>query len=451
MSHAATLPRPDTVSITVSGPSTALAYARALAAKARGWAGAVVTHVTMAIRTITRIPRAVANVALSALSTRIGYDTVTTVVGKATRFLGRLASSAIRYIGRGLRKAARGVTRVVRHVAPRIADATDRAIDTVATAADAVMTTIETTVTGVSQILGALVRSPLVVVSTIRAAGIASAALAVHALTKGAAAARLVRAIPSAMTLVVWATSPWKLLAAVAGVMVAAMGYAAIRLGRATAPTPTDPTPDWDVVEGDDSWDGTPRDTSAFIPSEFDESWTDDFAAASADHEAVIANGIVAGPGPEASLTPVGALLNEEVESGAPLGHSAVAMSPTSSDAAAQANESEGDLTAVVAGEPSDTLGTDSTSHSEEVSTLAANLRVVIAVDGSIEVHGIPASLPEDEQRRIAQTAADAAAQQLRRIVKRGRPLRSADRRNVTKTAQAAVRATLESLAPVAA
>ena len=44
------------------------------------------------------------------------------------------------------------------------------------------------------------------IVATIRAAGVASAALAVHAVTKGAAAARIVRAIPAAMTLVVRAS-----------------------------------------------------------------------------------------------------------------------------------------------------------------------------------------------------------------------------------------------------
>lgn len=50
MNCTATLPRPDMVSITVSGPSTALAYVWALAAKARGWARAAVTYVKMAVR-----------------------------------------------------------------------------------------------------------------------------------------------------------------------------------------------------------------------------------------------------------------------------------------------------------------------------------------------------------------------------------------------------------------
>lgn len=54
---------PRTVSITVSGPSTALAYARAMTAKAQGWAGAAVMYVKIGIKATTRIPRVVANVA----------------------------------------------------------------------------------------------------------------------------------------------------------------------------------------------------------------------------------------------------------------------------------------------------------------------------------------------------------------------------------------------------
>jgi hypothetical protein len=75
----------------------------------------------------------------------------------------------------------------------------------------------------------------------------------------------------------------------------------------------------------------------------------------------------------------------------------------------------------------------------EDFVSLVAGLKVVIAVDGSIEVHGIPASLPPEEQQKIAQTAADAATEQLQRLVRRGRPISSADRRTVTRAAQAAV------------
>jgi hypothetical protein len=442
MSYTATLPRPDTVSITVSGPSTALAYARVLAAKARGWAGAVVTYVKMAIRTITRIPKAVANVALSALSTRIGYDTFTTVVGKAARFLGRLASKAVRMVGRGLRKAAGFVTGLVRHVAPKVADAADRASEAVAAVADAVVTTIEVALTSVSQIIGALVRSPLVIVATIRAAGIASAALAVHALTKGAAAARIVRAIPAAMTGVVWATNPWKLLAAVVGVMAGAMAFAAFRLGRAVAPT--DPTPDWDVTNEDVS-DWEPRDTTA-LSEELFEDYLSEVAFSNVGQATFAAT-----DAPADTVTDLGiTLMQQATVPGTCLDEDESAMPPAA--ACVEHNVSDPDLALAVPREPEEPLAeVESEMATDEVTAVVASLRVVIAVDGSIEVHGIPASLPEDEQRRIAQTAADAAAQQLRRIARRGRPLRSADRRHVTKAAQAAVLASVNRLAPMAA
>lgn len=338
MSYTATIP--DTVSITVSGPSTALAYARALAAKAQGWVGAALFYVKMGIKAMTQIPKMVANVALSALSTRIGYETVVSTVGKAARFIGRTVSKAVRAVGRGLKKIGGFFTGLLGRIAPKAAKKAKQVLDTVATACDAVFTRIEATITGVSHILGALVRSPLVVLSTIRAAAIASGALAVHAITKGAVAARIVRLIPAAMTAVVWLTSPWKLLLAVLGVMAGATAFSAVRVARMTTPPPVKPTPI-----------RTPKTQSPPVEEPVTE--------------------------PELSR--------------------------------------------------------------EDFESLVAGLKVVIAVDGSIEVHGIPASLPPEEQQRIAQTAADAATEQLQRLVRRGRPISSADRRTVTKVAQAAV------------
>lgn len=217
---------------------------------------------------------------------------------------------------------------------------------------DAVFTGVEATFTGVSQLLGSLVRSPLVVLSTIRAAAIASGALAVHAITKGAIAARIVRLIPAAMTAVIWATNPWKLLLAVLGVMAGATLFSAVRVARMTPPPPAKPTPI-----------RTPK---------------------------------AQGPRDEQPVA-----------------------------------------------EP--------TLSKENFESLVASLKVVIAVDGSIEVHGIPAALPLEEQQRIAQTAADAATEQLQRLVRRGRPISAADRRTVTEAAQSAVLASVDRRVPLAA
>jgi len=441
MSYAAAPPRPGTVNITVSGPSTALAYARALAAKAKGWAGTAVFSIKAGIRTITRVPKAVANVALSALSTKAGYDAAVSVVSKAVRLVGRVASKVVRTVGKGLKKAATVVTGLVHHVAPKIADKADQVIETVAVVADVAVTAVEVALTGASQIVGALVRSPLVVVTTTRAAGLASGALAIHALTKGAAASRIVRAVPAAMTLVVWATSPWKLLGAVAGVMVGAMAFAAFRLGRMPA-TPPEPAPGWDTFEDDDLPDWDPRDTNAqedLLGEVLNEAAFADAEPAMTTWDELLANA----PQLAASFADVGVLPrplhNETLAPMAPAGMVAV------------------DLTSVVEAEPAMTLAASPeaehgpASSQEQVSLDVANLRVAIGIDGSIEVHGIPADLPEDKQRSIAQTAADAAAEQLHRIVRRGRPLKSADRRHVTKAARAAVLAGFDRLVPVAA
>ena len=226
MSYAATLPRPDTVSITVSGPSTALAYARALAAKAQGWAGTAILYVKMAIRALTRIPRIVGNIALSALSTKVGYDAVVTVVGKAARLVGRARVHGHPGGRQAPLKAGVGfLTGLVRHVAPKAADTADRPSTDDRERRDGHddhRVDPHLRQPGRSASSSAARWS---CVSTIRAAGIASAALVVHALTKGAAAARIVQLVPRAMTAVVWLTNPWKLLLGVAAVMAAATAY----------------------------------------------------------------------------------------------------------------------------------------------------------------------------------------------------------------------------------
>jgi hypothetical protein len=381
------------VSITVSGPSTALAYVRALAAKAKGWAGTAVFYIKAGIRTITRIPKIVANVALSTLSTKVGYDAGVTIVGKALGWAGRLAPRVFRGAGRLLRKAAKTVTGVVRKVAPRIADKADQVIDSIAATVSTVTTVVEVALIGVTSVVGTLVRSPLVKTATTRAAGIASGALAIHALTKGAAAARIVQLTPSAMTAVVWATNPWKLLLGVGLVMVAAVVFAGFRLTRSTSPAPVDP-----------GHEPKPTRKAAATPR----------------------------------VTPAPTLLIPE-----PIVQEAAFAE---SSATTQVTEPVFASIDTPAGNPSPVAPTQESTCEETVKLDVADLQVAIGIDGSIEVRGIPADLPEAEQRRIARTAADAAADQLHRIVRRGRPIKSADRRHVTKAARAAVLASVDRL-----
>jgi len=59
-----------------------------------------------------------------------------------------------------------------------------------------------------------------------RAAAAASALLVLHAITKGAIALHLAQIVPTAATVLAWATSPWIALMGVGTATLAAMGYA---------------------------------------------------------------------------------------------------------------------------------------------------------------------------------------------------------------------------------
>ena len=71
---------------------------------------------------------------------------------------------------------------------------------------------------------------------------------------------------------------------------------------------------------------------------------------------------------------------------------------------------------------------------------IVSRLRVVIEPDGSVRVDGVPADLPEPQQRDLATEAARAAVGQLEQIARHGRPITSAQRRAATKAAKAAAR-----------
>ena len=100
---------------------------------------------------------------------------------------------------------------------------------------------------------------PLVRSASTTAAKIAGGILAVHAVSKGAVAAKVVAAIPASMDLVVAITNPWIALAGVGVVTVGAMGIALARLMWAR--------PD---VEEDVEEDNGPSDTppSGGVPAE---------------------------------------------------------------------------------------------------------------------------------------------------------------------------------------
>lgn len=340
MSYAAAPPRPRTVSVTVSGPSTVLAYAKALLLKLARLVTTSVRGVRTGLRAALSMPRAVADAALAALSTDRGYEAAVRGIGTAVRAIGRAVSTTLRAGGGLVGWFGRRAARLVHVVSPWAGARLERGIATITRAADRVMTRIEEIATDATQLVGMLARTPLVRAVTTRVAAVASGLLGVHLLTQGALAARLVQAIPQAVTAVAWLTNPWLLLAGVALAFAGVTVFAGVRLMTTTQPGSPDPAP----------------------------------AASSA---------------------------------------------PAAMDQAFQA--------------------------------IVSQLHVAVEPDGSVRVDGIPADLPENVQQEMASTAANAAAGQLQRLARRGRPITSADRRSVAKAARAAVFAWLSSsLAAVA-
>jgi hypothetical protein len=83
---------------------------------------------------------------------------------------------------------------------------------------------------GIGVVAEGLARGPLVRSASTTGAKIAASVLAVHAISKGAVATKLVAALPASMDLVIAATNPWIAVAAVGVVTLAAMGIALARL-----------------------------------------------------------------------------------------------------------------------------------------------------------------------------------------------------------------------------
>ena len=137
-----------------------------------------------------------------------------------------------RGVGKVGRKEAGLVTLAVGYVSARGADWTLRVTDTIAHKATAVARAVDGAARGAGELVWALAHTTLVRTAVTVAASTASAVFVVHTLTQGLLAFRLVKAMPALMTLVVWATDPWRTLALVGAVAGAAMGIALARLIR---------------------------------------------------------------------------------------------------------------------------------------------------------------------------------------------------------------------------
>ena len=226
--------------VPVSGPSERLAWLRALWLKAQGIARTAWAHAKLVLSGAIRLPRWVANAALSLLSSKAGYDTVVTAVGTGVRAVARGISWAVTQVGRGLSWVGNTTARLVGRLWPA-AEAWLRS--TAARVAGPVREAAEWLsglLIGAGVVAESLACTPLVRNVSTTGAKVAAGVLAVHAVSKGAVAAKIVAALPATMDAVILLTNPWVALGGVAAVTVAAMAVALARLLAASGDGPDD-------------------------------------------------------------------------------------------------------------------------------------------------------------------------------------------------------------------
>lgn len=233
----------STYSIPVSGPDPRLAFLRALAHKASGFAGRFLTSVKLVLTRGTQLVRAASSTALAVIGSEAGYQLVRHALRTVVTTTAKVVKAGASLLGRGLRFLGRLARKVISVVSPHVADVV---ADTVKTWIVVPLTKAATVVaewmTGVAQAVWELSDCSLVKTITIRAAQVAGLLLAVHSITRGAAAAKVVQALPWAMEAVLFLTNPVRALMMVGAAFVAALGFAAFRLlDRADSPNPDEP------------------------------------------------------------------------------------------------------------------------------------------------------------------------------------------------------------------
>ena len=227
------IPIDGTYSVPVGGPSPHLMMLRAVLLKAAGIARNAWHGTRTTVRLAGQLPRSAAVSVASLLATNAGYAALTGTV----RTILRAAWNGIRAVAKGIGQVGRTtaglVTLAVGYVSAPGADWTLRITDTMADAVTGVARSMDAAVRGAGELAWALAHTTLVRTAVTVAASTASAVFVTHTLTQGLLAVRIVQAAPALMTLVVWATDPWRTLGLVAVVAAAAMGIALARLIKA--------------------------------------------------------------------------------------------------------------------------------------------------------------------------------------------------------------------------
>ena len=214
----------------VSGPSSMLAFLRALYLKITGAVRSAWSHIKVIFSASVRIPGSLATAVTSMASSRRGYETVIGAIKGFFRALWRGINRVGQIAGRVTSRMARMVVTAVGHVSPEAADALYGALVTARTTIHRIAARIDTVVTTVGDVLWMLLNTTVVRAVSTAVAGVSAAILVLHDATRGAFAAWLVNVLPAAHRFITWITNPWWSLAAVVASTFAAMGLALVRL-----------------------------------------------------------------------------------------------------------------------------------------------------------------------------------------------------------------------------
>jgi hypothetical protein len=220
-----------------------MAWLRALIHKMATSTQAAWVHARHLITGAAHLGRTAAATALAIVGTPGAYDATTHAIRKTITTVWRLGTRILDWMGQRTTAVAHRTGTAIGALSPTLGRHLARLATAIATPLRRVGATVRGWIETAAQLTWMLASSDLVRVSTTRSAQLALGLIGVHALTQGAAAARLIDALPWTVTLVSTATDPVRALLFVAGTAAAAMAIALAQLLRQLRTQPEDPSP----------------------------------------------------------------------------------------------------------------------------------------------------------------------------------------------------------------